>query len=86
MGGSVTTRSGLTFIAATQDNFLRAFETKTGREIWRSRLPASGQATPAIYRSPSSGRQFVVIATGGHPALMTTPGSDIVAFALPRAN
>jgi quinoprotein glucose dehydrogenase len=86
MGGSVTTRSGLTFIAATQDNFLRAFETKTGREIWRARLPASGQATPAIYRSHASGRQFIVIAAGGHPALMTTPGNAIVAFALPRSH
>jgi quinoprotein glucose dehydrogenase len=67
MGGSVTTRSGLTFIAASQDNFLRAYETGTGRELWRGRLPAGGQATPAMYRSPASGRQFVVIAAGGHP-------------------
>jgi quinoprotein glucose dehydrogenase len=86
MGGAVTTRSGLTFIAASQDNFLRAYETRTGRELWRGRLPAGGQATPAIYRSPVSGRQFVVVAAGGHPALMTTLGNQIVAYALPRPN
>jgi quinoprotein glucose dehydrogenase len=84
MGGSVTTRSGLTFIAASQDNFLRAFETRTGREIWRARLPASGQATPALYRSPASGREFVVIAAGGHPALQTTPGNYLIGYTLPR--
>ena len=49
MGGSITTRSGLTFIAASQENALRAFDTRTGRELWKGRLPSGGQATPMTY-------------------------------------
>jgi len=83
-GGAVTTRSGLTFIGAAQDDYLRAIETATGRELWRASLPAGGQATPITYWSSASGRQFVLIAAGGHPALRTPPGDYILAFALPR--
>jgi quinoprotein glucose dehydrogenase len=83
IGGPVTTRSGLTFIAASQDDFLRAYETGTGHELWRGRLPAGGQATPAIYRSPASGQEFVIIAAGGHPFFQTRLGNSIVAYALP---
>jgi len=84
-GGAVLTRSGLAFIGATQDHYLRAFAIGSGRELWRARLPAGGQATPMTFRSPKSGRQFVVIAAGGHPGL--TPGGlgdHVVAYALPR--
>lgn len=83
IGGAITTRSGLTFIGAAQDQFLRAYETSSGRELWKARLPAGGQATPMTYRSPKSGRQFVVIAAGGHAQLGTKLGDHIVAFALP---
>jgi quinoprotein glucose dehydrogenase len=83
-GGSVATRSGLLFIAATVDSEFRAFDSATGRILWRSRLPAGGQATPMTYLSPASGRQFVVIAAGGHPAMRSVPGDAIVAYALPR--
>jgi quinoprotein glucose dehydrogenase len=84
LGGSVTTGSGLFFIAASQERFLRAFETATGRELWKARLPAGGQATPMTYLSPASGRQFVVIAAGGHGGLMSRPGDVIIAYALPK--
>jgi quinoprotein glucose dehydrogenase len=84
IGGAVTTRSGLTFIGASQDNYLRAFETATGRELWRTRLPAGGQATPITYWSSSSARQFILIAAGGHGGLQTTPGDYILAYALPK--
>lgn len=83
MGGAVTTASGLTFIGATHDQYLRAFETVSGRELWRARLPAGGQATPMTFRSSTRGRQLVVIAAGGHPGLGTKTGDYIVAFALP---
>jgi quinoprotein glucose dehydrogenase len=83
LGGTVNTASGLSFIGATLDNYLRAFDTKTGRELWRGRLPAGGQATPMTYVSRKSGRQFVVIAAGGHMYMRTTPGDHVVAFALP---
>jgi quinoprotein glucose dehydrogenase len=82
MGGPIVTASGLIFIAATTDNFLRAFDTATGEELWKGRLPAGGQATPMTYRTRADGRQFVVIAAGGHGMLGTTLGDSLVAFAL----
>jgi quinoprotein glucose dehydrogenase len=81
MGGSVVTSSGLVFIAAATDNYLRAFHVETGAELWRGRLPAGGQATPMTYRL--DGRQYVVIAAGGHGGMGTTRGDHVVAFALP---
>jgi quinoprotein glucose dehydrogenase len=85
-GGPISTAGGVTFIAATTDNYLRAFNTQTGEELWRGRLPAGGQATPMTYLSPRSGRQFVVVSAGGHPALRTTRGDYLVAFALPATH
>ncbi|MDB5686964.1 MAG: hypothetical protein JWR77_1553, partial [Rhizorhabdus sp.] len=82
-GGSITTASGLTFIGATHDRYLRAVETRTGNELWRARLPAGGQATPMMFRSPRTGREFVVMAAGGHPGLGTKTGDHVIAFALP---
>lgn len=86
LGGSVTTASGLTFIGATIDDYLRAFDTETGEELWKGRLPAGGQATPITYRSKKTGRQYVVIAAGGHMYMGTTPGDHVVAFALPEGD
>jgi len=83
-GGPITTRGGLTFIAAAQDGYLRAFDTVTGKELWRAELPAGGQATPMTYRSTRTGRQFVVIAAGGHVPLNTKRGDYVVAFALQK--
>jgi quinoprotein glucose dehydrogenase len=83
IGGAVVTRGGVAFIGAAQDDYLRAYETATGREIWKAKLPAGGNATPMTYWSDASGREFVVIAAGGHGGLLTTPGDDIVAYALP---
>lgn len=83
-GGSLTTRSGLVFIAATQERAIRAFELDSGRLVWRKRLPAGGHATPMSYRSPRSGRQFVVVAAGGNAALASGAGDHVVAFALPE--
>ncbi len=82
IGGAVTTASGLTFIGATQEHALRAFETTTGKQLWKTRLPAGGQATPATYWSNKSGRQFVVIAAGGHGAMLSGQSDEIVAYAL----
>jgi quinoprotein glucose dehydrogenase len=82
MGGPMTTAGGLTFIGATSDNFLRAFDTATGAEVWTKRLPAGAQATPMSYEL--GGRQYVVIAAGGHAKLGTTRGDYILAFALPE--
>lgn len=81
MGGPIVTAGGLVFVAAATDNYLRAFDIETGRELWRGRLPAGGQATPMSYES--GGRQFVVIAAGGHGGLGTQRGDYVIAFALP---
>jgi quinoprotein glucose dehydrogenase len=83
LGGPIVTASGLVFIAAAMDNWLRAFDSETGEELWKGRLPAGGQAAPMTYRA-RDGRQFVVIAAGGHGALGTTLGDSVIAFALPR--
>lgn len=82
MGGPIATVAGLVFIAAATDNYLRAFDAETGKELWKGRLPAGGQATPMTYTA--GGRQFVVIAAGGHGGMGTTMGDALVAFALPE--
>jgi len=83
-GGSMVTAGGLTFIAATTDRYFRAFDTTTGKELWRADLPAGGQATPMTYISDQSGRQFVVISAGGHQHLGSRLGDYVVAYALPN--
>ena len=82
-GGPIMTGSGLIFIAATMDDYLRAFDSDTGDELWKARLPAGGQATPLTYRVRPGGKQYVVVAAGGHVMMETTPGDSLVAFALP---
>ncbi|HET6525155.1 membrane-bound PQQ-dependent dehydrogenase, glucose/quinate/shikimate family [Sphingopyxis sp.] len=83
-GGPTSTAGGLTFVGATQDRAIRAFESATGRQLWTARLPAGGQATPMTYISPRSGRQFVVISAGGNKLLGSKLGDTVVAFALPE--
>jgi quinoprotein glucose dehydrogenase len=81
LGGAMATAGGLVFIGAAMDDYLRAFDADTGRELWRGRLPAGGQATPMTYAV--GGKQYVVIAAGGHGKLGTKLGDAVVAFALP---
>jgi quinoprotein glucose dehydrogenase len=80
-GGPIATGSGVVFIGAAMDDYLRAFDAATGKELWRGRLPAGGQATPMTY--VWKGRQYVVIAAGGHSKSDTRRGDQVVAFALP---
>jgi len=80
VGGTVITRSGLVFSAATLDRYLRAYDLFTGEELWKARLPAGGQASPITYQSGE--RQFVVIAAGGHSVLGTRRGDHVLAYAL----
>lgn len=80
-GGPIVTASGLIFIAATKDEMIRAFDRKSGRELWKAKLPAGGYATPATYEV--DGRQFIVIACGGGK-MGTKSGDAYVAFALKR--
>jgi len=83
LGGPILTASGLVFIASAMDAYLRAFDIETGAELWKGRLPAGGQALPMTYRLRPDGKQFVVIAAGGHGKLGTRLGDALVAFALP---
>jgi quinoprotein glucose dehydrogenase len=83
LGGPIATASGLVFMAATPDRFLRAYETATGRELWKGALPAAGKATPMTYRARPGGRQFVVIAAGSSGGLWGK-GDELIAFALPE--
>lgn len=82
MGGPIVTGGQLVFIGAAADNYLRAFDVDTGDELWKRRLPAGGQATPMTYCLAESGKQYVVIAAGGHGKLGTKIGDHLVAFAL----
>lgn len=83
-GGPITTASGLVFIGASLDNYLRAYAIESGEELWRARLPAGGQATPMTYRLSEKGRQYVVIAAGGHATMRTKLGDSLIAYALPE--
>jgi quinoprotein glucose dehydrogenase len=83
IGGPMVTQSGLTFIASTPDHHLRAFDTGTGAELWKGRLPEAGIAAPMSYRVNETGKQYVVIAAGGHWGLPSAEGAYLVAFALP---
>ena len=80
-GGPVATAGGVVFIAATKDEMIRAFDQKTGKVLWQSKLPAAGFATPATYLI--NGKQFLVIACGGGK-LGTKSGDAYVAFALSK--
>jgi len=78
----MVTAGGVAFIGATADNYIRAFDVNTGDQLWQERLPAGGQATPMTYSV--DGRQFVVIAAGGHGSFGTKLGDYVVAYALPQ--
>jgi quinoprotein glucose dehydrogenase len=80
-GGPIATAGGLVFTAAATDNYIRAFDAETGKEIWSFELPASAQATPMTYSV--GGKQYLVIAAGGHGKLGTKQGDYVIAFGLP---
>jgi len=80
LGGPMVTAGGLVFVGAAQDDYLRAFDIETGREVWKGSLPAGGQATPMTYTV--GGQQYVVIAAGGNSNVGTTFGDYVVAFRL----
>ncbi|WP_110668756.1 membrane-bound PQQ-dependent dehydrogenase, glucose/quinate/shikimate family [Salinicola halophilus] len=82
IGGSMTTQGGLTFFAATQDYWLRAFDSATGEQLWKARLPVGSQGTPISYVSPETGKQYVIISAGG-ARQSPDRGDYVVAYALP---
>ena len=82
MGGSIVTAGGVGFLAGTLDQYLRAYDVKTGKELFAGRLPAGGQATPMTYTG-KDGKQYVLIVAGGHGSLGTRMGDYIIAYKLP---
>ncbi len=82
-GGPTVTAGGLVFIGASSDEKFRAFDIDTGEKLWEVDTPASAMATPMTYEI--NGRQFVVVAAGGHMFKGFQNISDyIVAYALPE--
>jgi len=82
IGGPIVTAGGLAFIGATADERFRAFDVDTGEVLWSRRLPTAAMATPMTYAV--DGRQFVVIAAGGHHAYYRRKVGDyLLGFALP---
>lgn len=83
MGGNLVTGSGLIFVAATLDQYLRALDERTGQELWRTNLSAAAFATPMTYSSARSGRQYVVVSVGGNSKFGPNDGLYVEAYALP---
>jgi quinoprotein glucose dehydrogenase len=81
-GGAIVTAGGIILVAASLDSHLRAFDSGTGEQLWESELPAGGQATPMTYSV--QGKQYIVIAAGGHGKLGTKLGDYIIAYSLPE--
>jgi quinoprotein glucose dehydrogenase len=82
VNGVLVTAGGVVFTGAT-DAYLRAFDAKSGEELWQGRLPVPGVANPMTYSW--NGEQYVVIAAGGHSEIGTSIGDSVVAFRLARA-
>ncbi|RZJ97605.1 MAG: membrane-bound PQQ-dependent dehydrogenase, glucose/quinate/shikimate family [Brevundimonas sp.] len=80
-GGAVVTASGLVFVAAATDDLIRAIDLRTGKTVWTAPLPGGGQATPMTYAV--NGKQYVVIAPGGHHFMETPVSDEVIAYALP---
>lgn len=83
IGGSLATAGGLVFIGATTDSRFRAFDSKTGQELWVTKLDASAHAAPMTFQG-KNGKQYVVVVATGGGLLADQPSADtVVAFALP---
>lgn len=83
VGGPMATAGGLVFEGSTLDKRFRAFDARTGKLLWSAPLPFTSPAVPMTYLG-ANGRQYVVIAAGGHAKLLSSRGETLVAFALPR--
>jgi len=83
LGGPTTTAGGVTFVSGTLDQYVRGYDVVTGEQLWESRLPAGGQATPMTYRG-DDGRQYVVVTAGGHGTFGSTMGDYVIGYALPE--
>lgn len=83
LGGAIVTPGGLTFVGATDDRRFRAFETKTGKELWTYALPASVEATPITYAAKDGRQMVAIVAIGGGLIGAKLESHVLVVFALP---
>jgi glucose dehydrogenase len=82
IGGSIATAGGVVFIGATNDHYFRAFDAKTGKVLWESKLEAGAYATPVTYQG-KDGKQYIAISAAGGSYYDRTSGDSVIAFALP---
>ncbi|RYF71114.1 MAG: membrane-bound PQQ-dependent dehydrogenase, glucose/quinate/shikimate family, partial [Comamonadaceae bacterium] len=83
LGGPITTAGGVAFLSGTLDYYVRGYDVTSGRQLWESRLPAGGQATPMTYTG-ADGRQYLLVVAGGHGSTHTKAGDYVIAYALPK--
>ncbi len=83
LGGPVITAGGVAFLSGSMDDYVRAYDVRDGRQLWQSRLPAGGQATPMTY-TDAAGRQILLVVAGGHGSTHTKAGDYVIAYALPK--
>ncbi len=83
IGGPIVTAGGVAFLSGTVDYYVRGYDMANGHELWRARLPAGGQSTPATYLG-RDGRQYLVVVAGGHRYTGTKTGDSVIAYALPK--
>ncbi|RDL52504.1 Quinoprotein glucose dehydrogenase [Ensifer sp. M14] len=81
IGGPMITKGGVAFLGAAVDDYLRAYDLTTGKQLWEARLPAGGQSTPMSYTVGD--KQYVLIVAGGHGSVGTKPGDYVIAYTLP---
>ncbi len=82
IGGPIITAGGVAFLGAAVDDYLRAYDVTSGKQLWEARLPAGGQSTPMSFAL--NGKQYVVIVAGGHGSVGTKPGDYVIAYTLPK--
>jgi glucose dehydrogenase len=85
IGGTIATAAGLLFVGATNDRRFRAFDSRSGTQLWETELEASAHSVPVTFLG-KDGRQYVVVAAGGGSYLNSAPGTTIVAYALPKTS
>lgn len=83
LGGPIMTAGGVAFLSGSLDDYVRGYDVTTGRQLWQSRLPAGGQATPMTYTG-TDGRQYLLVVADGHGSTHTKAGDYVIAYALPR--
>jgi quinoprotein glucose dehydrogenase len=83
IGGSVATAGGLVFIGATDDSRFRAFDSKSGKELWVDKMDAGAHAAPITFQGKDGKQYVVIVATGGGFLGDKSRADTVIAYALP---